>query len=277
MGAIAFRTGVVTTSDKVRAYFEYLFDIEVRGDEFPVDLDVVWPMTYTAKHTAKKALIDSSDLFEGEDYLLKQNLEHPERPSGAGGGGLNKEKIFLSVSCFEYFVARKSRPIFEIYRLCRLEVAKAAKAKSSIPYHLRRYLVNHDQVPFGCFSILQEITTKLIAPLEMQGYTLPDRVVPDISVGLIFCRWLREEKGIDTDSFGTYNHRYEDGRIVQAKLYPNELLPDFIGQFQNDWLSKRAERYFKDRDPEALVHLPKILKPPSKPDQLPAGEEAADS
>jgi len=224
-------------------------------------------MIYTVKSTAKKALVESDEFYDGEDYLLKQNLEQPQRAVGAGGGGWNKERIFLSVSCFEFFIARKVRPIFEIYRQCRVEVTKAAKAKARLPYHLLRYLANHDQVPFGSFSVLQEITTKLIAPMEMSGYTMPDRMVPDISVGKVWCNYLRGEKGIDPDTFDTYDHKYEDGRVVKAKLYPISLLSDFVALFQQDWIGTRAEKYFKDRDVAAIPHIPKRLNPPPAPDQ----------
>jgi hypothetical protein len=267
MGEITFRSGQVTTADKVRGFFEYLLSAEESGDPFPVDLDIVWPMAYTAKSTAKKALVDSNEFFEDVDYLLKQNLEQIPRSPKTGGAGLNKEKIFLSVSCLEYFIARKVRPIFDIYRQCRIEITKTAKSKARLPYHLRRYLANHDQVPFGYFSVLQEITTKLIAPMEMSGYTLADRHVPDISVGRVWCNWLRGERNINPDEFPTYDHAYEDGRIVKAKLYPVELLSDFVALFQNDWIGTRAEKYFRERDEAALPHIPKKLEPPNKATQ----------
>jgi hypothetical protein len=101
----------------------------------------------------------------------------------------------------------------------------------------------------------------------MHGYTLPDNMVPVISVGKIFCRWLREEKGIDPDAFSTYPHTYEDGRVVNAKLYPLTLLSDFVTHFQEEWMKNRAEKYFKDRDQAALAYLPRILKlPPRRPE-----------
>jgi hypothetical protein len=123
-------------------------------------------------------------------------------------------------------------------------------------------MVNYDQVPLGYFSVLQEVTSKLIAPLEVQGYRVPETMVPDISVGKVFSRWLREEKGVNTDAFNTYSHTYEDGRVVQARLYPVALLSDFVTLFQEDWLKVRAEKYFKDRDVQALPFLPKILGAP---------------
>src|ERR1043166_1653478 len=90
-------------------------------------------------------------------------------------------------------------------------------AQQSVPYHLRRYARNQKNVPDGHFSILTEMTQAIIAPMEIEGYTLPERMLPDISQGKMFCKWLREAMDIDTDRFPTYLHYYEDGRIISAK------------------------------------------------------------
>lgn len=134
------------------------------------------------------------------------------------------------------------------------------KVVERLPYHLRRYVANMTAIPRTHFSILQELTYGLIAPMEADGYTLPENLVPDISQGQMFCRWLREEKGIEPKDFPDYAHKYEDGRVVQARLYPNELLADFRAHFHDVWIPKRAHKYFEERDPEALPYLPKLLE-----------------
>ena len=103
-----------------------------------------------------------------------------------------------------------------------------------------------------------EIVYSLIAPLEEMGYTLPDKLVPDISEGKVFCNWLRKERNIDPSTFPTYTHEYGDGRkIPNVKLYPNELLPDFREHFNNEWLLQRAEQYFSKKDIKAIPYLQK--------------------
>jgi hypothetical protein len=131
--------------------------------------------------------------------------------------------------------------------------------KAELPYHLRRYVANHPNVPVGHFSVLTEMTQMLIAPLEMQGYTIPEHMLPDISSGKMFCKWLREKHGIDTDALPTYLHVYEDGRKVRPKAYPEKLLAEFRRHFREEWLPMKAVAYFKDRDPSALPFLPKLL------------------
>ena len=75
----------------------------------------------------------------------------------------------------------------------------------------------------------------------------------------MFCKWLRDEKNIDTDTLPTYQHRFEDGRVVDAKLYPNEVLSDFRKYFHAIWLPQKAREYFAQRDSKALSYLPKLL------------------
>ena len=134
-----------------------------------------------------------------------------------------------------------------------------AGAPTRMPYHLRRYVANLGNIPKTHFSILQELTYGLIAPMENRGYTLPETMVPDISEGRMFSRWLREEKGLDPSTFPKYWHVYEDGRAVQARLYPNALLPDFRAHFSDVWLPKRAREYFNERDKAALPYLEPLL------------------
>ncbi len=138
------------------------------------------------------------------------------------------------------------------------------KPAGAVPYHLRRYVANRNNVPAGHFSILVELTQALIAPMEIDGYTMPEKLVPDISDALIFCKCLRDEHDIDTKSFPKYPHSYEDGRVVMANAYPDELLPLWRKHFREVWLPKHGVRYFTGRDNTALQYLPKLLPTPAR-------------
>lgn len=141
-----------------------------------------------------------------------------------------------------------------------LECEKIAKqSEQRIPYHLRRHMANVNKIPHTHFSILTELIIKLIAPLEALGYTMPDHMLPDISEGKMFCKYLRNAKNINTDILPTYNHIYEDGREVYPKMYPVEIYSDFIRHFFNVWLPKKAKEYFSKRDPAALPYLKKYI------------------
>jgi hypothetical protein len=132
--------------------------------------------------------------------------------------------------------------------------------RAELPYHIRRHMANAAKIPNTHFSILQEMTNYLIAPLELNGYSLPERLVPDISQGRMFCKWAREQLGLDTDALPTYEHQYPDGRRVPAKLYPVEHLGAFRAFINEVWMPTRAEDYFKRRDPSALIALDKLLR-----------------
>lgn len=163
--------------------------------------------------------------------------------------------IHLAQWCSAEFAVKVSQWVYDWMN------GKSSPSSTGVPYHLRRYVANQQNVPVGHFSILTELTQALIAPLEIMGYTLPEHMVPDISHGLMFCKWLRS-KGVDTDTLPKYWHIYEDGRRVQAKAYPESLLADWRRHFREEWLPNKAISYFSGRDSAALQFLPKLLPKP---------------
>ncbi|KAA3504379.1 KilA-N domain-containing protein [Rhizobium rhizogenes] len=132
----------------------------------------------------------------------------------------------------------------------------------NLPYHLRRYMANMTSVPAGHFSMLNEMTINLIAPLEQMGYVMPDSMIPDISEGRMFSKWLRDN-GHDPDSMPSYNHRYEDGRVVPARAYPNRLLADFRKHFVEVWMAQRSVSYFGERDIKSVAYVERLLALPN--------------
>ena len=118
---------------------------------------------------------------------------------------------------------------------------------------------NVKRIPSDYFSVLQEMTIVLIGPLEQQGYTLPSQIIPDISEGRMFYSWLQEQ-GVDAKSMPNYSHKYEDGREVEARMYPAKYLCAFREHVTNIWLPKRAKKYFTERDQTALPYLNTILQ-----------------
>lgn len=127
------------------------------------------------------------------------------------------------------------------------------------PYHIRRYLVNRSKIPSTHFSMLDQMTFKLLGALESKGYIIPAKLMPDIALGKMFSNWLRE-KGYNPDSFPTYQHDFDDGRrrVVGARLYPNELMTEFNIQLDNWIRGGRALEYFESRDPMAIEPLKQV-------------------
>lgn len=132
----------------------------------------------------------------------------------------------------------------------------------NLPYHLKRYLDNVPNVPYGFFSMLNEVTLSLIGPLESLGYTVSSSMIPDISLGRTFSSHLRS-LGYPVDDYPTYQHKFEDGRVVNARAYPNELIGELRRFFVEEWLRNKSETYFSERDPQALPYLRKFLSLPN--------------
>ena len=108
-----------STAQEIKAYFEEVLKLSKDSKEFPVNLDDVWPLVYAEKGKAVRAL-KSNDLFvESFDYIL---LAQNGKQDGNNGkqvnswGGNNQVTYMLSVPCLEFFIARKVRPVFEVYR-----------------------------------------------------------------------------------------------------------------------------------------------------------------
>jgi hypothetical protein len=118
-----------STESEIKAYFQKVLELKQSGDEFPVNLDLVWPLVYTSKKDATDVLkreflqlpnyqslgenperLNTSELRQGYDYKVVVETVN------AGHTTSKKEFYFLSVPCMEYFIARKVRPVFEVYR-----------------------------------------------------------------------------------------------------------------------------------------------------------------
>jgi len=130
--------------------------------------------------------------------------------------------------------------------------------KDALPDHIKRYLVNRQKIPPTHFSMLDQMTLRLLASVEQKGYMIPAKMMPDISLGRMFSEWLREH-GHDPDSFPSYDHQFIDHRPnVPARLYPNELMTAFNMQLE-DWIRNgKALKYFSDRDKTAIEPLKQI-------------------
>lgn len=117
---------------EIKAYFCAVLNLAKSNEEFPVNLDDVWPLVYSRKDKAVRALKEGESFFEGIDYQpLPQNGEQ-DSPLAQNGkrlasgkfNGENKVTYMLSVPCLEFFIARKVRPVFEVYRQVFHKVAE---------------------------------------------------------------------------------------------------------------------------------------------------------
>lgn len=52
-----------STQEELREYFTKVLELSKSQDEFPVDLDDVWPLVYTERRSAIRALKESDVFF----------------------------------------------------------------------------------------------------------------------------------------------------------------------------------------------------------------------
>jgi hypothetical protein len=108
-----------STDQDIKAYFEEVLRMSRDSEEFPVNLDDVWPLVYAEKGKAVRDLKTNELFIKEVDYiLLAQNGKQVENNGKQDNswGGNNQITYMLSVPCLEFFIARKVRPVFEVYR-----------------------------------------------------------------------------------------------------------------------------------------------------------------
>lgn len=103
-----------STDQEIKAYFEEVLRMSRDSEEFPVNLDDVWPLVFGRKQEAVRALKNDKLFVENIDF---QPLRKDAQRSDNGQfNGCDKVTYMLSVPCLEFFIARKVRPVFEVYR-----------------------------------------------------------------------------------------------------------------------------------------------------------------
>ena len=100
-----------SSSDELKQYFSKILELARSGKEYPVNLDEVWPLVYSRRDKAISSL--KNNFIEGVDYVAENQ---PLPLSVERAGGQNRINSYLSTSCLEYFIARKVRAVFDVYR-----------------------------------------------------------------------------------------------------------------------------------------------------------------
>lgn len=128
-----------SSADELKQYFAGVMTLAKSNEQFPVNLDDVWPLVYTQKSHAVRDLKKNGMFFENIDYIVKKGDEtilsnfgqnkseedetiFPKIEENKSDSekeetrGRKEELYFLSLSCLEFFIARKVRAVFEVYR-----------------------------------------------------------------------------------------------------------------------------------------------------------------
>ncbi|WP_065218079.1 MULTISPECIES: hypothetical protein [Butyricimonas] len=97
-----------SSDSEIKRYFTAVLKLAKSSEQFPVNLDEVWMLVYAAKNKAVEAL--KRDFIENVDFkLINRKVEQVS-------GAKYVDMYYLSIPCLEFFIARKVRPVFEVYR-----------------------------------------------------------------------------------------------------------------------------------------------------------------
>jgi prophage antirepressor-like protein len=202
-------------------------------------------------------------------------LDDDEKSSVAFTDGTsgNPNKTIISESGLYALIFKSKKPSAKKFRKwVTKEVIPAIRKTGSYginrletPNFVVRFNDNWDRTDKGFFSVISELFVRLYGKFENVGYQIPNKaftgkeIRPDVSVGLLFAKYLRNNHPDFANDFKMYNHRFTNGMEVEARQYKNDLLPIFIKFIDDHWIPENAQNYFKERDPVALDYLPKLL------------------
>lgn len=126
--------------------------------------------------------------------------------------------------------------------------------KGLSPMMMRFSLNSKQNSSLGYWSMLNKMVELFALPLEHNGFEIPENIIPDISTGILFNKFLRAKGYIPEKICKTYLHIYPDGReIPGVRQYPDSLYPLFTEWFQKEWLQKRCAKYIIERTDEVVL------------------------
>ena len=262
---------IVLSDDlSIRSYFEKVLNLSKLGDKFPVNLDDVWPLVYSAKEKAVRALVSSDQFMQGIDYeILATNGENTTvgRPVNV---------YMISISCMEYFIARKVRSVFNVYRdvfhkvinkipssysealrmyADEVEARERAEKEAKLALEAKRISDNiiKEQVPMVEFAKTAEIaqeTDMLIREvrekLEAHGYDIAEKNLRILLEDKKFFaktgkRWLLSQRMIDS-GYARYRYRNDDEFYGTNTVYVTPKgFQWIVSKISKEWMPRFLE------------------------------------
>lgn len=262
---------IVLSDDlSIRSYFEKVLNLSKLGDKFPVNLDDVWPLVYSAKEKAVRALVSSDQFMQGIDYeILATNGENTTvgRPVNV---------YMISISCMEYFIARKVRSVFNVYRdvfhkvinkipssysealrmyADEVEARERAEKEAKLALEAKRVSDNiiKEQAPMVEFAKTAEIaqeTDMLIREvrekLEAHGYDIAEKNLRILLEDKKFFaktgkRWLLSQRMIDS-GYARYRYRNDDEFYGTNTVYVTPKgFQWIVSKISKEWMPRFLE------------------------------------
>ena len=176
------------------------------------------------------------------------------------GRGQPEKYVFLNEdqTVFALTLSRNTPQVVKLKLDLTIAFKKARQSQcptSALPPFMQRAMLNRPALKDGYFSVIDQVSDKIIAGLEQLGATFPEKFCPDISVGLLWVKYLRDTNR-NPVSVGAikYIHLYQDGRQVDAWQYPEVMFSEFQTWLRSKWMVYSMPKYFNGKD-RALMPL----------------------
>jgi hypothetical protein len=181
-------------------------------------------------------------------------------PELGGGTWVHPDlAVPLAQWCSPKFALQVSRWTQELLTTGRVELAAQSQAPR---FYQRLVLFNQrtGKIPTGYFCVFSE-TLELVGQLEAHGYTIPDHLTMDISIGSCWCNYMRKTLELEPRLVcRKYDHWYPGQPYpVKAYIYPLQLLPEFREWFDITYCRNQLLHYLKRNDPSALPAVNRFL------------------
>lgn len=235
-----------STSNEIKSYFSTILELSKSDNEFPINLDEVWMLVYTEKGKAVRAL--KENFIEGVDFKVSpkyreqvfaqngKNLEevdyqvlrkNPQNPNG----GRPTVDYYLTVPCLEFFIARRIRPVFEVYRQVFHGAAKMVQRELTRKELIKLALeAEEEKERLQLVNIEQEHQLKLQAPkveyhdkvLSSEGYLTVNMIADCLGISAIKLNKLLCEWDVQYYESKTYHlkAKYRDKGYVVHRPHP---------------------------------------------------------
>lgn len=133
-------TNVILSKDSnpsdIERYFRSVLALDQQDKVFSVNLDEVWQLAYSERGKAVKAL--KQNFIDNVDFISIDQL------GKTATGGFKKIDYYLTSACLEYFIARKVRPVFEVYRRVFHHAVSQVQQQPSLQEQIQAKLVFAD-------------------------------------------------------------------------------------------------------------------------------------
>jgi phage regulator Rha-like protein len=141
------------------------------------------------------------------------------------------------------------RLLVKAFREAREQLAAASASQPAINslWEERLLLFRREtKIPEGYWCIFEMIAAYCWTD-EYRGMHLSPEALPDVSIGLLWCQYLREH-GYNLRRVRKYPHTYPDRRGTQlANIYPSDWLGAFWTWFHSCYLKEHYPTYLQGR------------------------------